>query len=318
MSPIKLPTVSMWSKGVDGTRARAATRAKTGRSAGLFIGLLAFFLVGFIFDRGQAIAQSPKRFFETPQSGLNFASEEIRKLQEDELGNPAQLLVDQARTLWSQTPLPTRPTSAAATSHSSSSTLNPSARTAKSKACAGCHGQVETMKVVATRYPKVLDKHGLSNLEGRINICRTEQQGQAAWAYESPELLGMTALIASQSRGLSNQANIEAGAKSHFDAGQTMYYERMGQMNLSCAHCHEKNAGRRLLAEAISQGHPNAYPIYRLEWQATGSLHRRLRSCLNGVKAALWPLGSPEFLNLELFLAWRSQGLGVETPGVRR
>jgi L-cysteine S-thiosulfotransferase len=242
-------------------------------------------------------AQSPKRFFETPKSGVSFASEEIRKLQEDELGNPAQLLLDQARTLWLQAP---------------------SSTASNAKACSECHGKVESMKGAATHYPKVLDQHGLTNLEGRINLCRTEQQGQTTWAYESPQLLGMTALIASQSRGLSNQSSIEGRAKAHFEAGHGLYYERIGQMNLSCAHCHEKNAGRRLLAEVISQGHPNAYPIYRLEWQATGSLHRRFRSCLNGVKAELWPQGSPQFLNLELFLAWRGQGLGVETPGVRR
>ncbi len=245
-------------------------------------------------------AQTPKRFFESPKSGISFASEEIRKLQDDELGNPALLLVDQARALWSQAPL--------------ASTSSP----AKGKACAECHGKVESMKGVATRYPQVLEKHGLTNLEGRINLCRAEQQGQAAWAYETPQLLGMTALIASQSKGQSNQSSIEGSAKASFEAGHNLYYERMGQMNLSCAHCHEKSAGRRLLAEVISQGHPNAYPIYRLEWQATGSLHRRFRSCLNGVKAELWPQGSPQFLNLELFLAWRSQGLGIETPGVRR
>jgi L-cysteine S-thiosulfotransferase len=277
----------MWFSGLSG---RLGEGSKTAA--------FAWYLAAMLLNASQANAQAPRRFFESPKSGLSFASEEIRKLQEDELGNPAQLLVDQARTLWSQAP------------------ISPSS--AKNKPCAECHGKVESMKGVATRYPKMFDKHGLTNLEGRINICRTEQQGQATWAYESPQLLGMTALIATQSRGLSNQASIEADARPHFEAGHAMYYERMGQMNLSCAHCHEKNAGRRLLAEVISQGHSNAYPIYRLEWQATGSLHRRFRSCLNGVKAELWPQGSQQLLNLELFLAWRGQGLGVETPGVRR
>jgi L-cysteine S-thiosulfotransferase len=241
-----------------------------------------------------AAAQSPKPYFETPRSGVSFASEEIRKLQEDDLGNPAQLLVDQAKSLWAQPP------------------------SNGGKSCAGCHGKIETLKGVATQYPKVHDKLGLLNLEGRINACRSQQQGQAAWAYESPQLLGMTALIATQSRGLSSQVGIDGSARPHFEAGQSLYNERMGQMNLSCSHCHDKNAGRRLLAEVVSQGHGNAYPIYRLEWQATGSLHRRFRSCLNGVKAELWPQGAPPLLNLELFLAWRSQGLPIETPGVRR
>ena len=49
-----------------------------------------------------------------------------------------------------------------------------------------------------------------------------------------------------------------------------------------------------------------------------GSLHRRFRSCLSGVRAELLPQGSPEFLDLELYLAWRAGTLPVETPGVRR
>jgi sulfur-oxidizing protein SoxA len=92
----------------------------------------------------------------------------------------------------------------------------------------------------------------------------------------------------------------------------------MGQLNLACAHCHEKNWGRTLLAERLSQGHPNGYPIYRLEWQAVGSLERRLRSCLAGVRAEVLPYGAPEYADLALFLAWRAQGLPIETPGVRR
>jgi hypothetical protein len=30
------------------------------------------------------------------------------------------------------------------------------------------------------------------------------------------------------------------------------------------------------------------------------------------------PYGSPEYFDLELYLAWRAQGLAVEAPGVRR
>jgi L-cysteine S-thiosulfotransferase len=118
----------------------------------------------------------PKRFFEQPRSGASFASEEIRKLQDDELSNPAQLLVDQARVLWAQSP-------------------------PKGKSCEGCHGTVERLKGVATHYPKMVNARGLSNLEGAINACRSERQGESPWKYESAPLLGLTALIASQSPG---------------------------------------------------------------------------------------------------------------------
>ena len=66
-------------------------------------------------------------------------------------------------------------------------------------------------------------------------------------------------------------------------------------MNLSCAQCHDDNWGKKLGPETISQGHSVAYPIYRLEWQTMGSLHRRFRSCLSGVRAEMLPQGSPEY-----------------------
>lgn len=97
-----------------------------------------------------------------------------------------------------------------------------------------------------------------------------------------------------------------------------MFNRRIGQLNISCAHCHDVQWGRTLFAETISQGHPNAYPIYRLDWQSVGSLERRLRACLSDIRAKMLPYRAPAYRELELFLAWRAQGLKMETPGVRR
>ena len=59
------------------------------------------------------------------------------------------------------------------------------------------------------------------------------------------------------------------------------------------------------------------YPTYRLEWQALGSLQRRLRNCMSGVRAEPYPYGSAELVALELFLARRSGGMVLEAPAVR-
>jgi sulfur-oxidizing protein SoxA len=136
--------------------------------------------------------------------------------------------------------------------------------------------------------------------------------------YESEELLALTAYLARQSLGLPLNVGIEGAARAHLQAGRASYHQRRGQMNLACAQCHDANWGKRLLSETISQGHPNAYPAYRMEWQTMGSLQRRIRACLSGIRAEMLPYGSQEYLDLELFLAWRAQGLPIETPGVRR
>jgi sulfur-oxidizing protein SoxA len=72
-----------------------------------------------------------------------------------------------------------------------------------------------------------------------------------------------------------------------------------------------------LAGAVIPQGHPNGYPEYRLEWQTMGSLNRRLRTCMVGVRAEPFPPDSLEMAELALFLAVRANRLKVETPAVR-
>ena len=143
------------------------------------------------------------------------------------------------------------------------------------------------------------------------------QQGAAALAPEGDAMLGVTALVGLQSRGMAVSVDVSGPAAGHVARGEAFFRLRQGQLNLSCAQCHEQLAGQSLAGARIVQGHANAYPIYRLEWQGMGSLFRRLRACLTGVGAEV--LGRDEGLlgDLELFLAARGAGLKVETPGVR-
>lgn len=230
------------------------------------------------------------------QSGTAFVSPELRAQQEDDFANPGMLWVERGAKLWNQ------------------------AAGASGKACADCHQDArQSMKGVAARYPAIDRESGkLFNTADRILQCRTERQGAARPAWESEDLLSLVSFVAHQSRGVPIRTNLDEKTRPHFDAGRTLYYRRIGQLNLSCAHCHEAQWGRTLFAEKISQGHPTAYPVYRLDWQTVGSLERRLRACLSGVRAEMMPYGAPAYRELELFLSWRAEGLSVETPGVRR
>ena len=230
------------------------------------------------------------------KSGIEFASEDVRALQGDDFANPGMLWVARGERLWSE----------------------PAGKGGKS--CASCHQDARaSMKGVAARYPRVDPGAArLVNLEGRINLCRDRNQLAEPLRYESDEMLALTAYVAHRSRGERVEVTLDLQNRRNFEHGREFYYRRIGQMNLSCAHCHDRNAGRKLLAETISQGHGNAYPAYRLEWQSVGSLQRRIRSCYFGLRAEMPDYGAQELLDLELFLAWRAGGLPVETPGVRR
>ena len=257
---------------------------------------LAVAALGALASVAALSSEDPKREIEHPRSGVTFNSADVQQLQNDDGANPGMLWVGQGETLWRE---------AAGTD---------------GKSCASCHGDAtKSMRGVAPRYP-VYDgsEKNLVNLEGRINQCRVKRQNAEPFRYESDPMLALTAYVASQSRGMPVQASIAGPARAHFDAGRTLYTTRQGQLNLSCAQCHEKNWGRVLLAEPISQGQSNGYPAYRFEWQTLGSLHRRLRACQIGIRAEQSPAGSQVLLDLELYLAWRASGLPIEAPGVRR
>ena len=230
------------------------------------------------------------------RSGVSFLGPDLRAMQGDDSANPGLLWVSGGEQLWN---------AAAGTS---------------GKSCASCHGAAPaSMRGVAARYPAFdKDAGAVLDLEARIDRCRTQRQGAPALSRESDDLLSLAAYVAYQSRGLPLAVSIDGAARAAFDRGRAFYTQRHGQMNLACTQCHDENWGKRLLIETISQGHPNAFPAYRLEWQSLGSLQRRIRACLFGVRAQMPPPGAPELTDVELYLGWRAQGLPLEAPGVRR
>src|SRR5262249_29568082 len=106
-------------------------------------------------------------------------------------------------------------------------------------------------------------------------------------------------------------------AAPFFEQGKAIYHTRRGQLDLACIHCHEMNHGNMLRAQRLSQGMSNGFPTYRLKWQALRSLQRRMSGCMRDVRAIPYDDGADEYVDLELYLAWRARGLPVETPSVR-
>ncbi len=246
-------------------------------------------LLPAVFAASLALAQAgdPRR------SGTQDMGEALQRMQADDSANPAMLFVQLGQQLWS------RPAGDSA------------------KACEACHS-VADMKGVAVRYPAVpRDAATPIDLEGRINRCRTEHQNAAPFPPESRDLLALEAFVARQSRGLPIAPPDDPRLAAARAEGADLYRRRQGQLNLSCAICHDDNAGQKLAGIVIPQAHPTAYPIYRLEWQALGSLKRRLRNCLTGIRAEAWPLDAAQYVALETYLMDRARGMRYEAPGVR-
>ena len=228
-------------------------------------------------------------------SGYDLMSRETRAMQDDDATNPGMLWVLDGEVLWNRK------------------------AGAADRACAACHGDARTsMKGVAARYPAFDPALGRPvNLEQRINACRLGRQKAPALAYESKDLLALTAYVARQSRGLPINITIDARTRPFLEAGREAFFRRQGQLNLACAQCHDDHWSGKLAGSPITQAHPTGYPLYRLEWQGLGSLERRLRGCLTGLRAESYPYGAPELVDLELYLMWRANGMRMETPAVR-
>jgi sulfur-oxidizing protein SoxA len=229
------------------------------------------------------------------KSGYDFMSSESRAMQDDDASNPGMLWVLDGEALWKRR------------------------QGAANKACADCHGDAgASMKGVAARYPAFDGTLARPvDLGERINICRAQRQNAPPFAFEGKELLALTAYIGMQSRGMPIASNSDERLTPFLRAGRDMFNLRQGQINLSCAVCHDDNWGRKLAGAPIPQGHPTGYPLYRLEWQTLGSLQRRLRNCLIGMRAQAYAFGAPEYTSLELYLMWRARGMKLETPAVR-
>ncbi len=229
------------------------------------------------------------------KSGFAFMGPSTQAMQKDDTSNPGMLSVKDGEALWQK----------------------PAGQS--NKACAACHASAQSsMKGVAARYPAFDDvlKQPIG-LSQRINQCRVQQQQATQLRPESADLLALESYVALQSRGLPIAPPTDPRLEPFRQAGEQRFKQRLGQLDMSCAQCHDANAGGKLGSSVIPQAHPLGYPVYRLEWQAMGSLQRRLRNCMSGVRAEPYAYGASELIELELYLHVRAKGMLGETPGVR-
>jgi sulfur-oxidizing protein SoxA len=218
--------------------------------------------------------------------GSDFMSPATQAMQRDDSANPAFLWVQDGRRRFDA-------------------------------ACARCH-EAGSLRGVAARYPAWDERLARPlTLAGRIRQCQQRHVRGAELPFEGEALLGLEAFVALASRG----QPIAPPADPRLDAaralGARLYAQPFGQLRMSCGQCHDGQAGRRLGGSVIPQGHPTGYPTYRLEWQALGSLERRLRHCMSGVRAQPFDFGSAELVALQLHLAQRAAGMAVDGPAVR-
>ena len=235
-----------------------------------------------------------KGVFDTIWSGWHFREDETRDLQRDDFDNPSMVFVDRGLDKWNK----------------------PMGKNGES--CAGCHEGPESMTGVRAVTPRVDEKSGkLMIMEDYINNCVTERMGLEAWKVTGDDMKDMMSLISMQSRGMPVNVKIDGPAQPFWEKGKEIYYTRYGQLEMSCANCHEDNTGKFIRSDHLSQGQINGMPLYRLKDSGMVTAQNRFVGCVRDTRAETFKAGSDEFKALELYVASRGNGLSVEGVGVR-
>lgn len=227
-------------------------------------------------------------------SGWLFRGTETRAMQTDDFDNPGMIFVEQAMEDWT------------------------TADGSEGKSCSSCHNDMESMAGVKPTYPKWDEAAGtVQTLQMQMNECRTERMGAEAWGYDKGPAINMEAALSSVSRGMPVNVAIDGPAQSAWELGKELYYTRTGQLELSCANCHEDSYGMMIRADHLSQGQINGFPVYRLKNTKLNGSHSRFKGCVRDTRAETYDAGSEEFIALELYVASRGNGLSVEGPSIR-
>jgi sulfur-oxidizing protein SoxA len=230
-------------------------------------------------------------------SGWLYRTPETRALETDTYANPGMLRVFEGEEIWN------------------------TVEGTEGKSCASCHGDAAvSMKDVGAHYPKWdPETQRPIDIELQINKCREEQMGAEPYPFDKGGQKPLTAFIKHQSLGTPVSLDLTEGdMQSWWDRGKDLYYTRTGQLNLSCASCHELNNGNYIRADHLSQGQVNGFPTYRLKQADLVSVQNRFRGCIRDTRAEYPAAFSDELMALELYVTWRGSGLSVETPAVRQ
>jgi sulfur-oxidizing protein SoxA len=230
-----------------------------------------------------------------PRSGYQYLTPETREMQDDAFANPGMAAVDEGRKRFHEPGV-------------------------NGKTCASCHGEDGSK----------LDPGGIAafprwnaeweepfTLQKQINFCWEEHLDNVPYVADCPDLVELEAFVRHLAKGEPVNVDVEGELKPYYEAGKQLYHTRFGLMNMACNVCHDQYAGQHLRGQVLSQGHSNGFPEYRLGSGKMTALHARIDECFRSFGAEPFDRGSPEFINLEIYLHARGNGLPIETPAVR-
>ncbi len=229
------------------------------------------------------------------RSGYAYLTPEARELQDDDFGNPGLASVDEGRELFH------RPG-------------------ANGKACAACHGdqgeKLDSERIA--RYPVYSERlHKPITLREKIRQCRGDKQDGPALDYASQDAVALESFVRRLALGAPVAVDVSGPMAAHYEAGKKLFHTRWGQVDIACHQCHDYHAGKHFRGQILTQGQSNGMPVYRLATGEITGTHERISQCLMSLRAEPFAIGSPEYIDFEVYMNARGNGLKIETPAIR-
>ncbi|MDY6980877.1 MAG: sulfur oxidation c-type cytochrome SoxA [Pseudomonadota bacterium] len=229
-----------------------------------------------------------------PQSSYELLSKDLQQMQDDDFANPGMMTVDRGRELFQKPGF-------------------------NGKSCASCHGdngeKLAPEQIAA--YPKYEPERGPVTLQHQINQCYADRQEEFPMLYDADELIALETFVRYLARGEKVNVDVSGPMRKHYEAGKEIFHTRIGQRDMACVHCHQMYAGQRLRGQILNQAQINGFPIYRITDGTIMSLHEKYIGCYGTLRAMPYEPGAQEYINLEVYMTARGNGLPIETPGVR-
>lgn len=229
-------------------------------------------------------------------SGYDFLSKDMQSVQDDDFLNPGMVAVEAGREYFNEVD-------------------------ESGQSCASCHGgdgeTLDLEKVAA--YPRYdTERAQLMTLQDQVLACWTDRLDRfPGLLYNEPKSVSLETFVKSRARGQTINVVRDPAAEDMYELGKTMYNTRFGQMGMTCQHCHIIYQGKLMRGQRLTQGQSNGFPVYRFNSDRLTSLHERFDECFDQLRAVPYEKGGREYRALEYYMGTLSNGLKVETPGVR-
>lgn len=229
-----------------------------------------------------------------PVSGYEFLTPEMQAMQDDDFANPGMITVDAGESLFFR-------------------------QGANGKSCATCHSEDSKLDPERiARYPVYNEESGKPvTLRARILTCRNKRMDGPTLAYGDADALRLETYVRRLAHGERINVDVSGGMQPFYRAGEKLFHMRWGQVDVACHQCHLYHAGQTFRGQNLSQGQVNGFPVYRFTEGQMAGLQERITQCLTSLRAEPYKLGSEEYNALEVYMTARSNGLKIETPGIR-